>query len=93
MMSKIIKILQLIVSPGVRGGGTLYICLIGMCLFQGIVFAYCFQQGVSKAGNLSGAGRENMSKREILFNWIIIQSNFCVLEYTFHQFFLESGII
>ena len=35
---------------------------------------------------------KDMSKEEILLNLVIIQSNFCVLEYAFDRLFQESGI-
>ena len=47
---------------------------------------------VSKEGNFSGAGCQNMSKGKFFLDCINIWSNFCVLEYNFHRFFLESGI-
>ena len=49
---------------------------------------------VSKEGNFSGAGCQNMSKGEILLDLVIILSSLRVLEYTFHQLFLEPrGIL
>ena len=38
----------------------------GCAVFQGIVFAYVFYNGVSKEGNFSAAGCQNMSKGKVL---------------------------
>ena len=76
------------------GGGLLGISVRpGCAIFQGIAFAYFFKNRVSKEGKFSGAGCQNMSKEEILLEKVIIQSNFCVFEYTVHRFFPEQGII
>ena len=66
------------------------ICPTGMCRFLGYRFRLFFlEQGIK--GKFSGAGCQNRSKEEILLQWVIIYSNFCVFEYTFYQFFLEQG--
>ena len=81
------------VNPG-GGGGVLSIFVLrGCAVFQGIVFAHFFQNRVSREGKFSGAGCQNMSKEEILFQRANFWSNFCVFEYTFQRFFLEQGII
>ena len=41
----------------------------------------------------SGAGYQKLSKEDILLERVVGQSNFCILEYTVHQFFLESAIV
>ena len=57
--------------PG--GGGVLSIFVRqGCAVFQGIVFAYFFENRVSKEGKFSGAGSQNMSKEEILLQQVII---------------------
>ena len=54
---------------------------------------FFFWNRVLKESNFSGAGCQNMSKGEVFRAPVIILSHFCVLEYTFHRFFLESDII
>ena len=58
-------------SPG--GGGVLSIFILrGCAVFQSIVFAYFFKNGVSKEGSFSGAGCQNMLKGNFLLGWVII---------------------
>ena len=47
--------------------------------------------GVLKEGNFSGAGCRNMSKGEILLDWVMILTNYGVLEYTFSPIFSTIG--
>ena len=76
-----------------RGGGYLVYMFDGMCRFSGYRFHLFFRGWDIEKGDFSGTYYQNMSKGEIMLDWFIIWSNSCVLENTFHQFFLESGII
>ena len=68
------------------GGRVLSIFVRRGCdVFQGIVFSYLFLNDVSKEGNLSGDGCENMPKGQLRSDYHLVQ--FCALEYTFHRFF------
>ena len=62
-----------------RGGGYFVYFFKKDMLFSGYLFIY-FVIAV-------GAGFHNMSKGDILFDWIIAQFNFYVLEYDLQQFF------
>ena len=62
-----------------RGEGYNIFFQEGCVIFQGIMFIY-FVIAV-------GAGCHDMPKWDILFDWIIAQLNFCVLEYALQQFF------
>ena len=62
-----------------RGGGYLVYLSNGDVLFLRVSF--------SPKGKFSGAGCQDMSKEEILLQRFIIQSNFCIFEYTLHRFF------
>ena len=73
-------------NPG--GGGCLYLCPTGMCHFSGYRFRlFILERGI-KIRQFFGSRLSKYVKREISLDLVIIWSNFCVLEYTFHQFLL-----
>ena len=82
-------------DPAFTGRGVLSILIRRgyVCRFSGYHFHLLFLEWGFKKGNFSGAGRQSLSNGEILLDRVIILSNFCVLEYTFHPFFLESVVI
>ena len=59
-------------NEGLGGGVLSTFVRRGYAVFQGIVFVYFFQKWVSKEGNFSGAGCQNMSKEEIALDLVII---------------------
>ena len=75
------------------GGYLVYLSDGDVPFFRVSFSAIISRTGYQKEGKFSRAGCQNMSKEECLLKRVIMQSNFCVFEYTFYRFFLEQGII
>ena len=82
----------LLFCPGEQGRSTQGY-LWDRCRFSGYRFHLYFKSRVSKEDNFSKAGCRNVLKGKVFLNRVVIQSNFCDLEYAFDRLFLESDII